>query len=80
MKNSYECYDLIVELECDIEEFGDIDMYAFFGKVQGYTFLIDYDFVEEGKEISAKEIENDTVMIMKASEILKILKKQNSII
>ncbi len=32
MKISYECSDLIEELQNDIVEFGDIDMYAFLKK------------------------------------------------
>ena len=39
MKMSYECSGLIKELNSDIKEFGNIDMYAFFEKIHGYTFL-----------------------------------------
>lgn len=35
MKISYECSELIEELEEDIKEVGNIDMYAFFEKVKG---------------------------------------------
>ena len=72
MKLSYECSELIEELDSDIEEFGDIDMYAFFDKI---TFLTDYDFIED----EPKNVKTSTVQIMKASEILKILKKQNEL-
>ena len=81
MKISYECSELIEELKKDIEEFGDIDMYAFFEKIKGYTFLTNYDFVNEEKPLETKELKDDTIVkIMKAKEILKILKEQNSII
>lgn len=79
MKISYECSELIEELETDIEEFGDINLYAFFDKINDNLFLTDYDFIDD-KEISSKEIKNSTVQIMKASKILEVLKKQNSII
>lgn len=81
MKISYECSDLIEELQEDILEFGDIDMYAFFDKIQGYTFLTNYDFIVDEKPLQADELKDDTVVkIMKASEILKILEEQNRII
>ena len=78
MKISYDCEDLIEELKENIAEFGDIDMYAFFDKIEGFTVLTNYDFIEEEKPLSPKEFEEDTVVqIMKASEILKILEEQN---
>ena len=81
MKISYECSDLIEELQEDILEFRDIDMYAFFDKIQGYTFLTNYDFIVDEKPLQADELKDDTVVkIMKASEILKILEEQNRII
>lgn len=79
MKISYECSELIEELEADIEEFGDIDMYAFFDKIKDNIFLTDYNFIDNNT-ISAKEVKKSTVQIMKASKILEVLKKQNSII
>lgn len=79
-KISYECSDLIEEIKIDIEEFGDIEMYAFFEKVKNYSFLTNYDFIEK-KPLNLKELKDDTVVkIMKASKILDILKKQNNII
>ena len=81
MKISYECSDLIEELKEDILEFGDIDMYAFFDKIQGYTFLTNYDFIVDEKPLRADELKDDTIVkIMKASEILKILEEQDRII
>ena len=71
----------IKELKEDIEEFGDIDMYAFFEKIDGYTFLTNYDFISEEKPLTVKEFKEGTVVqIMKASKILEILEDQNKII
>lgn len=81
MKVSYECSELIEELEKDIEEFGNINMYAFFEKVKGHMFLTNYDFIEEEMPLNVKELKDGTIIkIMKAKEILDILEKQNSII
>ena len=81
MKVSYECSELIEELKKDIEEFGDIEMYVFFEKVKGYTFLTNYDFIEKEMPLNVKELKDGTIIkIMKAKEILDVLEKQNSII
>lgn len=75
MKISYECSELIEELELDIEKFGNIDMYAFFDRIGENIYLTDYDFIDN----EPKNVKTSTVQIMKASEILKILKKQNEL-
>ncbi len=81
MKISYECSDLIEELQDDMEEFGDIDMYAFFEKVEGFTFLTNYDFIEDEKTLESKELEDGTIVqVMKASKILEILKNQDEVL
>lgn len=81
MNISYECSELIEELENDIKEFGDIDMYAFFEKVDKYTFITNYDFISEEFPLNLKELKDGTIIkIMKASEILKNLKEQNNAI
>lgn len=81
MKISYECSKLIEELENDIAEFGDIDMYAFYKKINGNTFIVDYDFVNKEKPLTSQELGTDCIAyIEKASEILKKLKEQNSTI
>jgi len=77
MKISYECSELIEELKSDIKEFGDVEMYAFFKKINGYVFLIDYDFADSN---TPKNVEDTTVQILKASKILEILNEQNKII
>lgn len=82
MKISYECDELIEELKQDILEFGeDVKLFAFYEKVNGITFLTNYDFIEEDGIPHLEEYEKGTVAeIMKASEILKILEEQNRII
>ena len=78
MKISYECSELIEELEKDIEEFGNINMYAFFEKIKGHMFLTNYDFINEEIPLNVKELKNGTIIkIMKAKEILDILEKQD---
>ena len=81
MKISYESSDLIEELKMDIEEFGNIDMYAYFEKVKGFTFLTNYDFILEEEPLCDKDFDNEdtVIVIMKASDILKILEYQDSI-
>ena len=76
MKISYECSELIEELKTDIQEFGDINMYAFFNYINENMFLTDYDFVDSDKP---KNVGKSTVQIMKASKILEILEKQNEL-
>lgn len=81
MNISYECSELIEELENDMKEFGDIDMYAFFEKIDKYTLITNYDFISEEFPLNVKELKDDTIVkIMKASEILKNLKEQNNAI
>lgn len=80
MKISYECSDLIEELKQDILELGDIDMYAFFDKIDDYLLLTDYDLIVNEMPLDAEEVQNSIVQIMKASKILETLEKQNSII
>ena len=80
MKISYECEDLIEELKADIKEFGNIEMYAFFEKIEGLLFITNYDFIEEEAPLTTKELNGCIVQIMKANDILNILKEQNSIL
>jgi len=81
MKISYGCDELIEELKKDIEEFGDIDMYAIYEEIEGHTLLTDYNFIEEDnmEENLKQDFQDNTrfITIMKASKILEILKKEN---
>lgn len=77
-KISYECSELIEELEENIKEFGNIDMYAFFEKVDDFLFLTNYDLIEEDMPLKSQELKEDTIVqIIKAEDILKILKEQD---
>lgn len=82
MKLSYDCEELIEELKMDIEEMGDIDMYAFFEKVNGITFITNYDFILDEKPLNSNDFKGIDIIIqiMKASDILKILEEQNKIL
>lgn len=83
MKISYECEEIIKELKKDIAEFGDIEMYAIFKKIQGYTFLTDYNFIDPNREeeyLKEDLKEAEAIQIMKASKILEILEEQNEIL
>ena len=79
MKIRYECSDLIEELEEDIDIYGqNVECYAYFKKLEGYTVLFDYSLVEED---GLFEMEDEKVaQIMKAKDVLAILKEQNRII
>ena len=71
---SYECSDLIKELKIDIKEFGNIEIYAFFKKIEGHTVLFNYDFIEEKHPLSSLELEkNVIVQILQAKKVLNIL-------
>lgn len=89
INESFDCEELIEELEEDIEEFGDIDLFAEFEIYNDKLYLTNYDFIEEDHSIEnslSEEILNKVkkheieLIIMKATDILKILKLQNKII
>lgn len=80
MKYSFDATELVEELERDIDEFGNIDMYAFFEKMDNQTFLTNYDFIVEEAPLNKKDFSNNcTIRIMKAKDILKIIIKQAEI-
>lgn len=81
MKVSYECEELIKELKKDIKEFGNINMYAFFEEIEGFTFITNYDFIVDENPLNIEDLKNGVIAkIMTANEILKILEEQNSIL
>lgn len=81
MKISYECEEIIEELKEDIEEFGNIDMYAFFDMIDGIKILTDYTLIVEDMPLQTSEFGDTTeVQIMKAKDILKILEEENSVL
>lgn len=81
MKISYECEEIIEELKEDIEEFGNIDMYAFFDTIDGVRVLTDYTLIVEDMPLQANEFDDTTeVQVMKAKEILTILEEENRVL
>lgn len=77
MKISYECE----ELKEDIEEFGNIDMYAFFDTIDGVKVLTDYTLIVEDMPLKANEFDDTTeVQVMKAKDILTILEEENRVL
>jgi len=78
-KISYECKDLIEELEGDIAEFGgDMVVDVVTMRVKGVTLYTDYNFVEKDKPpFKLKEYENHKLMT--ASMLLALLKIENAI-
>lgn len=81
MKISYECEEIIEELKEDIEEFGNIDMYAFFDMIDGVKILTDYTLIVEDMPLKTNEFGDTTeVQVMKAKDILAILEEQNNVL
>lgn len=81
MKISYECEEIIEELKEDIEEFGNIDMYAFFDTIDGVKVLTDYTLIVEDMPLKANEFYDTTeVQVMKAKDILAILEEENRVL
>lgn len=91
MNFSYECSELIKELDWDITTGGDFTCWAFSKKISGVTVYFDYDFVISKKDSDSMIFEDQKIPEiplqvgekkekMKASKLLKILKSQNSLI
>ncbi len=65
---------LIEELKKDIEDVGNVDMYALFKKVDDKLLLVDYLFIISDSPADYQEFTADsTAVVMKAESILKIL-------
>lgn len=74
---SFECTDLIKELERDIQEFGeDKLMDAIVVHQCGVEIYKDYDFYPLEMELKKGE----RTITMTASALLEVLKKQNSML
>lgn len=73
----YECFEIIEELKQDIEDFGDIDMFALYSdsEVEGSWVLTAYDFAKY--PLTAQLLQDRVAKIMKASKILEILEEQD---
>ena len=79
---SFECTELIEELEEDIREFGnDLEVVVWCKKVNGVEIYTNYDFVDDDMPVGKNEIEPDEYLTeMTAGELLPILKKQNEVV
>lgn len=88
---SYDSSELIEELKEDIQEFGNMDVWAIFSISNGANIYRDYDFVMDRSEMEQYLDEDEeypapiklevgeTKKKMKALELLEILEEQNSI-
>lgn len=86
---SYACEDLIEELERDLQEFGDGNekVYVIVENRDGVKIYKDYNFMEDPEDESdtpgrgfGELLENESVEIIKMSELLDKYRQQNSII
>lgn len=81
---SYECSDLIAEVENDIAEFGSHEMVAVWCcECEGVVIYTNYDFITPEQPLNEQEIEamehnNEWIKTMTLSALLQILKQQNA--
>ena len=92
MKISYDSSDLIAELKRDIEEFGDIEIWAISHIVEDARIYTDYDFIMSKKDYAdvlnegegfSKAIQTkvgEKKETMPASNLLHILEEQDRIV
>lgn len=80
MNMSYNGDELIKELKKLIEIIGlDTQIYCFFEKIEGTSFMTDFYFKEE--DIEEDEVEEfETAILMTTKEALEILENQNKLI
>ena len=65
---------LIEEIKKDIEDVGNIDMYALFKNINSRLLLVDYLFIISDSPADYQEFTEDTTaVVMKAESILKVL-------
>lgn len=79
---SYECEELIEELEEDIAVFGEEQLlYAMFEIIDNSLFLTNYDFITKEEPLTEEEkSEYKMIVELKAKDILKLLEMQNKIL
>lgn len=84
MKISYECSELIAEVQEDIAEFGPYTkVMVWFRRYPDYNvkFAVNYDFITDDDPITGDEVgENETLDIKTLGELLEILQEQNEIV
>lgn len=78
---SYECEDLIAELNQDIQEFGgDLLLFVITEIRYGVRLYIDYDFYEKGVSLDYLKLRpGEEVIKMTATALMTLLKIQNEI-
>lgn len=81
-KISYECSDLIRELQDDIEEFGGDRIVAVWCKDKmGVTLFTNYDFIDTEDPIKKSELlPGEYIRKMTMSTLMILLEKQNEIL
>ncbi|MCM1221741.1 MAG: hypothetical protein NC548_45445 [Lachnospiraceae bacterium] len=78
---SYDCEDLIEELEQDIMEFGgDLLLEVVTEERQGVTIYKDYNFIENDEKSAFILSGNEKMKKITASALLILYKKENEIL
>ncbi|TWW11339.1 hypothetical protein LABALGLTS371_05120 [Dellaglioa algida] len=84
MNISYDSSKLIAELKKDILEFNNFELYAISHEIDGIRFYTDYDFSDldlDPDESAAFPLKvGEMKETMKASDLLSLLEKQNSVL
>lgn len=70
LKYSYECTDLIEDLESDIEEFGNEKVRSYYKRKNGAKLYYDYQFYED-------DVIGGSYDDMEMESLLQYLKAQN---
>lgn len=79
-KISYNCPELIKELQRDIDEFGgDMLVEAVTKEQHGVKLYIDYNFIDSSAEPTPLS-ENESLNIMTATALMELLKMENEIL
>lgn len=79
-KISYNCQELINELQEDIEEFGgDLLLDVIIEVKEGVTIYKDYNFIDDDKATEFILSDNEELQRMTASALLLLYQKENSI-
>lgn len=80
VKVSYNCQELINELQEDIEEFGgDLLLNVVTEVKEGVTIYKDYNFIDDDKVTEFILSDNEELQRMTASALLLLYQKENSI-
>ena len=78
---SFDCEDLIYDVECDIKEFGKTKVVTVWKKkFYNKTFYVNYDFAAPKEVAPAEMREGETLVEMTLGELLERLQAQNSVV